>query len=76
MLTAISYCAFSIGGKGHSTKTAMYAIEDSLEKDRLKHMNEVMASIRGKEKWPADSVFKNIKAMVGESSVLQNIFYG
>ena len=43
LLTAISYCAFSIAGKSHSTK--------------------------GKEKWPADSVFKNIKVIVGESSV-------
>jgi len=33
--------------------------EDSLEADRLKYMNEVMASIKGKEKLPADSVFKN-----------------
>ena len=69
LLTVISYCAFSIGGKSHSTKAGMFAIEDSLEKDRLKHMNEVLASIKGKEKWPADSVFKNIKVIVGESSV-------
>src|SRR3954467_15908655 len=43
--------------------------QDSLEKDRLKYMNEVMASIKGKEKMPADSVFKNIKVIKGKSSV-------
>jgi len=69
LLTAISYCAFSIGRKSHSTNAGMHVIEDSLEKDRMKHMNEVMASIKGKEKWRADSVFKNIKVIVGESSV-------
>ncbi|HZI53593.1 MAG TPA: c-type cytochrome [Chitinophagaceae bacterium] len=69
LLTAISICAFSIDRVNRSTKIAMMAIEDSLEKDRLKFMNEVMASIKGKEKWRADSVFKNIKVIVGESSV-------
>jgi hypothetical protein len=43
--------------------------EDSLDKDRLKYMDEVMASIKGKEKLPADSVFKNIKVIKGKSSV-------
>jgi hypothetical protein len=69
LLTAISYCAFSIGTKNISINAGTYAIEDSLEKDRMRHMNEVMASIKGKEKWRADSVFKNIKVIVGESSV-------
>ncbi|MEP7372780.1 MAG: photosynthetic reaction center cytochrome c subunit family protein [Chitinophagaceae bacterium] len=32
-------------------------------------MNDVMASIKGKEKWPADSVFKNLKVIKGQSSV-------
>jgi len=69
LLTVISFCAFSIGRVNHSTKITIMALEDSLEKDRLKNMNEVMASIKGKEKWRADSVFKNIKVIVGESSV-------
>ena len=69
LLTVISFGAFSIGRVNHSTKIAMIALEDSLEKDRLKNMNEVLASIKGKEKWRADSVFKNIKVIVGESSV-------
>jgi len=43
--------------------------EDSLQADRLKYMNQVMASIKGQEKLPADSVFKNIKVIKGESSV-------
>ena len=45
------------------------SFEDSLEADRLKYMNEVMESIKGKEKLPADSVFKNIKVIKGSSSV-------
>jgi len=69
LLTVISFCAFSIGRVSHSGKIAMIAIEDSLEKDRLKHMDEVMASIKGKEKWPADSVFKNLKVIRGESAI-------
>src|SRR5437868_6036529 len=44
-------------------------INDSLEADRMKYMNEVMESIRGKEKLPADSVFKNIEVIKGKSSV-------
>ena len=43
--------------------------EDSLEADRLKYMNKVMAAIKGKEKLPADSVFKNIQVIKGKSSV-------
>jgi hypothetical protein len=42
---------------------------DSLEADRMKYMNEVMASIKGKEKLPADSVFKNLKVIKGASNI-------
>jgi Photosynthetic reaction centre cytochrome C subunit len=45
------------------------SIEDSLETERAKFMNEVMAAIKGKEKLPADSVFKNLKVIKGQSSV-------
>lgn len=45
------------------------AIEDSLDADRLKYMNEVLASIKGKEKMEADSVFKNLKVIKGRSSI-------
>jgi Photosynthetic reaction centre cytochrome C subunit len=44
-------------------------IEDSLEADRLKYMNIVMNSIKGKEKMPADKVFKNLKVIKGRSNV-------
>jgi len=44
-------------------------VEDSLKKDRMKYMNEVMASIKGKEKMRADSVFKNLKVIIGPSSI-------
>jgi Photosynthetic reaction centre cytochrome C subunit len=69
LVTAVSLFAFSIGHKKYPAAFSSLAIEDSLEKDRLKLMNEVMASIKGKEKWPADSVFKNIKVIKGQSSV-------
>ena len=35
--------------------------QDSLAVERMKYVDEVMASVKGKEKMPADSVFKNIK---------------
>ena len=69
LITVVSLCAFSIGPVNLPGSYRVLAIEDSLEKDRLKFMNEVMASIKGKEKWPADSVFKNLKVIKGESSV-------
>jgi hypothetical protein len=69
LITVVSLCAFSIRPSTHSLTPPMLFIEDSLEKDRLKFMNEVMASIKGKEKWPADSVFKNLKVIRGQSSV-------
>jgi hypothetical protein len=43
--------------------------EDSLAADRLKYMNLVIASIKGREKMRADSVFKNLKVIRGESSI-------
>lgn len=42
---------------------------DSLEADRMKYMNEVMETIKGKEKLPADSVFKNLKVIKGASNI-------
>jgi hypothetical protein len=39
-------------------------------------MNEVMESIKGKEKLPADSVFKNLKVIKGQAAYLPNICYG
>ena len=69
LATLVALCAFSIG---HANYPGIYknkSIEDSLEKDRMKFMNEVMASIKGKEKLPADSVFRNLKVIKGQSSV-------
>lgn len=69
IVTVATLCAFSVGHIKHPNIHRMLAIEDSLEKDRLKFMNEVMASIKGKEKWPADSVFKNLKVIKGEGTI-------
>lgn len=43
--------------------------QDSLEADRMKYMNAVLESIKGKEKLPADSVFKNLQVIKGASSI-------
>ena len=43
--------------------------EDSLDADRMKWMKEVLNSIKGKEKWPADSVFRNLKVIKGKSTI-------
>jgi hypothetical protein len=68
LVVAVSLASFSVS-INQKNDFQLLAIEDSLEKDRLKFMNEVMASIKGKEKWRADSVFKNLKVIIGESSV-------
>ena len=49
--------------------TVKRVFEDSLEKDRMKYMNEVLASIKGKEKMQADSIFKNLQVIKGEGSI-------
>lgn len=69
LVVAVSFASFSIGNTRTVNNYYVRPTEDSLEKDRLKFMNEVMASIKGKEKWRADSVFKNLKVIIGESSV-------
>jgi hypothetical protein len=65
IIVSIFISSFSITGAG----TGKIINEDSLDKDRMKYMNEVLASIRGKEKLPADSVFKNLKVIKGQSLV-------
>ena len=40
-------------------------VEDSLEVDRKRHLSELLATIKGKEKRPADSVFKNVTVLKG-----------
>jgi hypothetical protein len=41
------------------------AMQDSIEADKAKHVAAVMELIRGKEKMPVDSVFKNLKLFKG-----------
>ena len=69
LITAVTLCAFTVGNIQTYNRNIRLINEDSLEKDRLKFMNEVMASIKDKEKLPADSVFKNLKVIIGQSSV-------
>ena len=63
----VTLCAFSIGHVNYTGNNNKLSIKDSLEKDRMKFMNEVMASIKGSEKLPADSVFRNLKVIKGQS---------
>jgi len=52
-----------------SAHKAFKSTEDSLEADRMKWMKEVLASIKGKEKLAADSVFKNLKVIKGKNTI-------
>lgn len=69
LIVAVTFSAFSVGNTSHLIHQRIEANKDSLEKDRLKFMNEVMAFIKGREKLPADSVFKNLKVIKGQNSV-------
>ena len=70
LLIAGLVCLSAFAVINHHNHTAIFpGNEDSLDADRMKYMNEVMASIKGKEKLPADSVFKNLKVIKGASSV-------
>ena len=48
-----------------SPAAAVAAPTDSLVKDRTDKVNEVLASIAGKEQMPAEQVYKNIKLFKG-----------
>jgi hypothetical protein len=67
--TVISLSAFALRDSLNSDKKIPFNNEDSLDADRMKYMNEVMASIKGKEKMRADSVFKNLQVIKGEGSI-------
>lgn len=47
------------------TPEQIAARNDSLQKDRMLHVNEIRAQIAGKEQMPAEQVFKNIQTMKG-----------
>ena len=55
--TVVALTAFT--GDWHGAGKTNY--EDSIEADRAKHVAAVMEMIKGKEKMPVDSVFKNLK---------------
>lgn len=69
IVAVISLPAFTITHVQMRNNKDCFNVEDSLAAERLKYMNEVMALIKGKEKMPADSVFKNLKVITGESSI-------
>ncbi len=68
-ITFVGISAFAVTHRENGSGNISLSNEDSLEADRMKYMNEVMASIKGREKMQADSVFKNLKVIKGESSV-------
>ena len=47
------------------TPEQIAARNDSLQKDRMLHVNEVRAQIAGKEQLPAEQVYKNIQTLKG-----------
>jgi len=59
IIILIGFSASALTHLRNGDNKFLFANSDSLEADRLKYMNEVMASIKGKEKMRADSVFKN-----------------
>jgi len=65
LIGIIGLLSFNPGFTTHSEKS----YEDSLDADRKKWMDEVFQIIKGKEKWPADSVFKNLKVMKGKNNL-------
>ena len=65
----IGVSAFAVRHNESNAINDPFTKEDSLEADRMKYMNTVMESIKGKEKLPADSVFKNLKVIKGVSSI-------
>ena len=69
IITTTGISSFEVTRTAKHKSRLFSADNDSLEADRLKYMNKVMALIKGREKLPADSVFKNIKVIKGKSSV-------
>jgi len=69
IIIIVASSAFAIAPLHSNHGNVNLQIEDSLEADRMKYMNEVMESIKGKEKLPADSVFKNLKVIKGASNI-------
>lgn len=69
VIIIVTSSAFAVGHLNRMGSNLNTPVEDSLEADRMKYMNEVMESIKGKEKLPADSVFKNLKVIKGASSI-------
>jgi len=69
VVTLVAFSSFVITRSAIDKNKILFNNDDSLAADRLKYMNEVMASIKGKEKMRADSVFKNLKVIKGESSI-------
>lgn len=63
VLTAI--VSLSALKPSQNAQSLLNSREDSLAADRAKYSKEVLEAIKGKEKMPADSVFKNIKVFKG-----------
>src|SRR4051812_13115933 len=69
IITLVGISVLGLTHPGLSKSNLVFTNDDSLDADRMKYMNEVMASIKGKEKMRADSVFKNLKVIKGEGSI-------
>jgi hypothetical protein len=69
IITLVGISVLGLTHPAHDKSNLVFTNDDSLDADRTKYMNEVMASIKGKEKMRADSVFKNLQVIKGEGSV-------
>ncbi|HLX90451.1 MAG TPA: c-type cytochrome [Puia sp.] len=66
MISIISLSVIALSFVAKTNAGLPHIPEDSLAEDRLKYMNQVLESIKGKEGWKADSVFKNLKVITGK----------
>jgi len=69
LLSGLTLTVTLLSFNQHHSSSHIYTYGDTLEADRKKWMDEVFQSIKGKEKWPADSVFKNIKVNRGKNKL-------
>ena len=67
VISSILVCAVAFISSTEKSNFSLLktALSDSLEKDRAKYTAIILQQIKGKEKIPADSVFKNIKMFKG-----------
>jgi hypothetical protein len=64
-VTAMVIVFYAFTDKYSPSSTIQQTFNDSLDADRAKYVALVLAKIKGKEKFPVDSVFTNLKIFKG-----------